>query len=126
MTKLPTDSEERKKIPIFSGPMSYFPRALAELARVCHVGNEKHNPGEPLHWAREKSSDHTDCIIRHLIDAHEETAVSPCGAKLGIAVDHETGIPEAVFVAWRAMGHAELVLEHMASISNGQAEKVDK
>jgi hypothetical protein len=126
MTILPTDSEERKKIPLFSGPMSYFPRTMAAVARVCYIGNEKHNPGEPLHWAREKSSDHTDCILRHLVDAHEKTAVSPCGAKLGIAVDPKTGIPEAVFAAWRAFAHAELVLEHLASITNGSISKVDK
>lgn len=111
---LPADSVERKKIPLFSGSLSYFPRAFAALAKVCYIGNEKHNPGQQLHWAREKSADHTDCILRHLLDAHEETAVSPCGAKLGIAIEPKTGIPEAVFAAWRALAHAELVLEHYA------------
>lgn len=122
---LPTDSEERKKIPLFSGPMSYFPRTMAAVAQACRAGNEKHLPGEPLRWEREKSPDHTDCILRHLVDAHEETATSPCGAKLGIAVDPETGIPEAAFVAWRALAHAELVLEHLASITSGQGEAVE-
>jgi hypothetical protein len=65
---LPTDSEERKQIPLFSGVINYFPLALAAVARVSKRGNDKHNPGQPLHWARGKSTDHADCIARHLVD----------------------------------------------------------
>lgn len=65
---LPTDSQERKRIPLFSGVMNYFPLALAAVARVSKRGNDKHNPGQPLHWSRGKSNDHADCIARHLID----------------------------------------------------------
>lgn len=50
------------------GLLDYFPDALAEVAHVSFVGNEQHNPGEPLHWAKEKSTDQADCIIRHLVD----------------------------------------------------------
>jgi hypothetical protein len=67
--KLPTDPKERKKIPIFSGVLKYFPDALAEVAKVSWAGNEQHNPGEPLHWAREKSTDQEDTLIRHLMEA---------------------------------------------------------
>lgn len=45
------------------------PRALAAVAQVSWHGNEKHNPGEPLHHARGKSADHADCIARHLFEA---------------------------------------------------------
>ncbi len=48
---LPTDSDERKEIPIFSGVMNYFPLALAAVARHSKRGNDKHNPGQPLHWS---------------------------------------------------------------------------
>lgn len=65
---LPTDSEDRKEIPIFSGVLNYFPLAIAAVARISKRGNDKHNPGRPLHWARGKSMDHPDCIARHLID----------------------------------------------------------
>jgi hypothetical protein len=65
---LTTDSAARKEIPIHSGLMNYFPHALAAVARVSKRGNDKHNPGEPLHWSREKSNDHLDCAARHLID----------------------------------------------------------
>ena len=65
---LPTDSQARKDTPIFSGVVRYFPLALAEIARLSKAGNDKHNPGQPLHWSRGKSNDHADCAMRHLIE----------------------------------------------------------
>lgn len=95
---LPTDSEERKGIPIFSGPLSYFPLAFAALARHCKRGNDKHNPGEPLHWARDKSQDHEDCIARHLLDID--------------TVDPRTGeYEDAVSLLWRAAAVVQLLEE---------------
>jgi hypothetical protein len=63
---LVADSATRKTYPMFSGLLAYFPDALAYVAWVSHIGNEKHNPGEPLHHVRGKSMDHADCIARHL------------------------------------------------------------
>lgn len=68
LRELPRDREARKVTPIATGVLDYFPLALAEVARVSKVGNDQHNPGEPLHWNRAKSSDHADCIIRHLLE----------------------------------------------------------
>ena len=65
---LPTEKNNRKERPIASGVIDYFPDALAEVAHVSFIGNQQHNPGEPLHWAREKSTDHADCIARHLTE----------------------------------------------------------
>lgn len=65
---LPTDPQERKGIPITTGVLDYFPLAIAEVARLSKAGNDQHNPGEPLHWDRSKSTDHADTIGRHLID----------------------------------------------------------
>ncbi len=65
---LPTDSQKRKKIPIGTGVLDYFPAALAEVAKVSWQGNEQHNPGEPLHWARSKSADHYDTMMRHALE----------------------------------------------------------
>ena len=65
---LSTDRQERKDTPICTGVLDYFPDALAEVARVSKAGNDQHNPGQELHWARGKSTDHADCILRHLID----------------------------------------------------------
>ena len=68
MSLVPSDSKERKQIPVTTGVVDYFPLALQAVAVVSLVGNDQHNPGQPLHWAREKSTDHADCILRHLID----------------------------------------------------------
>lgn len=65
---LGSDSAARKRMPIASGVFDYFPDAIAAVAEVSFIGNEKHNPGQPLHWARGKSMDHADCIARHLIE----------------------------------------------------------
>lgn len=65
---LPSDASARKNMPIATGVLDYFPLAIAEIAKVSKAGNDQHNPGEPLHWAREKSTDHADCITRHLIE----------------------------------------------------------
>ena len=65
---LPTDSAERKEVPLFSGVLKYAPAALAGVARISKLGNDKHNPGEPLHHARGKSADHADCVLRHAAD----------------------------------------------------------
>lgn len=45
-----------------------FPQAMAAIAQVSWHGNEKHNPGQPLHHARGKSMDHFDCIARHYVE----------------------------------------------------------
>ena len=58
----------RKRTPIYSGVVKYFPDAIAEIARVSFIGNEQHNKGEPLHWARGKSPDEPDALMRHLTD----------------------------------------------------------
>lgn len=65
MPNFPTD---RKAIPLCTGVLDYFPDALIAVARVSFEGNKQHNPGEPLHWAKEKSTDHADCIMRHLVE----------------------------------------------------------
>lgn len=66
-TTLPTEAAERKKHPVATGVLDYFPDALVAVARVSWQGNEQHNPGQPLHWARGKSFDEDDTIIRHFL-----------------------------------------------------------
>lgn len=63
-----TDPKERKGYPIFTGVIEYFPDALLEVAKVSKLGNDQHNPGQPLHWAREKSTDQLDAAMRHMIE----------------------------------------------------------
>jgi hypothetical protein len=88
-TLLPEKSEDRKSIPITSGVLDYFPAALAEVAKVSKAGNDKHNPGQPLHHARGKSMDHADCIARHLLERG--------------SVDRITGVRHSAELAWRAL-----------------------
>jgi hypothetical protein len=68
MTKIPGDSLQRKKTPLYSGCINLFPLALAAVSRVMQYGADKHNGGD-IGWNRLLSSDHKDCIARHLTDA---------------------------------------------------------
>jgi hypothetical protein len=97
---LPSDPNERKNLPITSGVLDYFPLALAEVARVSKAGNDQHNPGQPLHWAKGKSTDHADCISRHLIDR---------GAR------DSDGMRHSAKLAWRALALLQTELEDEAS-----------
>lgn len=96
LTGLPDNSKARKEAPIFSGFIQYFPAAMAEVARLSYAANEKHNPGQPLHWSRPKSDDHADCLLRHQVDAG--------------TIDDD-GFLHDVKVAWRAMAQLQLALE---------------
>jgi len=62
------NSTHRKQYPMTTGLLDYFPDALAAVSEVSFKGNQKHNPGEPMHHARGKSMDHADCILRHLTE----------------------------------------------------------
>lgn len=65
---LPTDDKQRKALPLWTFFMEYFPDVFLAVANVSIVGNRQHNPGEPLHWAREKSTDQMNTAFRHLFD----------------------------------------------------------
>ena len=60
---LPTNPTERKAVPIATGFVDYFPDAIAAVAHLSWVGNQQHNPGEPLHWAKDKSTERIDGIV---------------------------------------------------------------
>lgn len=100
--RLPESSEARKEIPIGTGLIDYFPNALAAIAFISKRGNDKHNPGEPLHWSRDKSNDHYDCAVRHLIDRggcdsegnrHTAMAAWRILALLEIEMEEALGLP---------------------------------
>jgi len=67
-TTLPDEGKERKQFPIAGGVLDYFPDALVAIAEVSFVGNQQHNPNQPLHWARGKSTDEADTMIRHFLE----------------------------------------------------------
>lgn len=95
-TTLPTEGKERKKYPVASGVLDYFPDAIVALSKLSYVGNEQHNPGQPLHWARGKSTDEADTMIRHYLQRGT------------VDVD---GIGHTVKMAWRAMAILQKELE---------------
>ena len=64
----PDTDAGRREYPLCTGLLEYFPRACAEVAHHSFVGNEQHNPGQAMHWAKEKSIGRGDQIVRHLID----------------------------------------------------------
>ena len=100
---LPTDAQERKQIPIVSGVLDYFPLAIAEVAKCSKAGNDQHHPGESLFWDKTKSTDHADCIGRHLIDRGKfDTDGQRHSAKL----------------AWRALALLQLELEEETKKGN--------
>ncbi len=100
--RLSNVSEARKAIPLTTGLLDYFPDALAMVATVSFLGNQKHNPGEPLHHARGKSMDHADCIARHLVDRDAD--------------DPDTGLPHAAFMAWRSLAYLQELLERRQAL----------
>lgn len=53
---------------MYSGLLQYFPAALARVAHHSFLGNQKHNPGQPLHHDRAKSDDEADALVRHLME----------------------------------------------------------
>lgn len=105
---LPTGAKDRKEYPITSGVLDYFPEAIAAVANVSFIGNKQHNPGEPLHWAREKSMDHEDCIARHLLERGT------------IDVD---GMRHTAKLAWRALALLQLEIEADTKIARTASEQ---
>lgn len=97
---LPTDAAARKAVPLFTGVLKYFPDALAYVAQVSKAGNDQHNPGQPLHWAKDKSTDHADCIARHLLEAG--------------TVDAD-GLLHSGKLAWRALALLQIELEKLTA-----------
>lgn len=66
-TTMPEDAAKRKEFPVASGFMDYFPDAIVAVSNISHRGNLQHNPGQPLHWARGKSADEADTMLRHFL-----------------------------------------------------------
>ncbi len=92
------DDSRREEYPLADGLLFYFPAALLEVSRWSRVGNLKHNGDSHLHWAREKSTDHPNKILRHLMDYDKV---------------EQNGFLEAVPLAWRALALCQTELEKL-------------
>lgn len=93
---LPNDAKARKDVPLYSGLIRYFPDALAAVAELSRIGNDQHNPGQPLHWDRSKSADELDALARHLFEAG--------------TLDSD-GVRHSTKAAWRALANLQKELE---------------
>lgn len=106
--RLPTDSAERKNIPLASGVLDYFPDALAAVAGISKAGNDQHNPGEPLHWARGKSMDQSDTLIRHFLERGSRDT---------------DGLRHSAKMAWRALALLQLEIEQEKGLPPSRGSK---
>lgn len=91
-----TDPKARKNAPVFSGVLNYFPDAIFEVAELSQRGNDQHNPGEPLHWAKGKSQDELDACVRHLMERGRRDT---------------DGVRHAAKAAWRALAYLQKEIE---------------
>jgi len=91
-----SEHQRRKDRPLARGCLWYFPDALMAVAEVSRIGGEQHHKGDALHWEKDKSTDHADCIVRHLADSG--------------TLDKD-GISHTAKVAWRALALLQTELE---------------
>ena len=109
---LPTEAAERKKIPLASGVLDYFTSALIEVAKVSQAGNDQHNPGMPIHWARGKSGDHANTMLRHFVERG--------------TLDTD-GVRHAAKMCWRALAILQMELEaEGAPLARGAVAPAEK
>jgi len=101
-TTLPDDPKARKAYPVASGFLDYFPDAVAAVANLSHIGNEQHNPGQPLHWARGKSGDEADTMMRHFLQR---------------GTTDTDGVRHSVKMAWRALALLQKEIEEEQKLS---------
>lgn len=104
-TGLPSDPKARKSLPIWTGVIMYFPDVWAEVAKVSVLGNEQHNPGQPLHWSRGKSTDQMDSAFRHMLDHAQGRALDSDGAY---------HLAKAI---WRLSAELQLCIERQKAIA---------
>ena len=64
---LPTDSSQRKRIPVYTGFIKYFPDAMIEVTKQSVSGSKQHH-GDEVWWDKSKSKDELDSLMRHLLE----------------------------------------------------------
>lgn len=99
----PEDDNEREQYPAGTFLTTYFPHAQAAKAHHSWKSNEKHNPGEPMHWAKDKSIGGPDRIVRHLME----------GVWAWMRGDREGAKYHFTALAWRADEYLERFLTGM-------------
>lgn len=93
------DNLMRKEQPMAQGLLDYFPDALAAVSHVSVVGARQHDAYKPdgsIMWKKHLSTDHADCIIRHLADR---------------GTNDKDGLAHSAKVAWRALALLQIEIE---------------
>jgi hypothetical protein len=108
---------EREMFPMVEGLLDYFPAALAEVSKISKIGSLKHNPGQPMHWARDKSTDHANKILRHLVDRGGFYEEHDANTGTTYRVRHSANM------AWRALALLQTELEEAGLSPRGRASK---
>lgn len=88
--------DERKRYPVATGCLDYFPDALKAVAECSLVATEQHHPGTPMRWDRSKSPDEANTLLRHFIDRGK--------------IDSD-GVRHSAKVAWRALALLQKEIE---------------
>ena len=101
---IPLLDKDRKAMPLWTFLMEYFPDTFLAVASVSIEGNKQHNPGEPLHWAREKSTDQMNTAFRHQFDY---------GRGVKIDTDGQYHLAKAI---WRLSAQLQLDIEADRSV----------
>jgi hypothetical protein len=109
----PKDDKGRKRLAMWTYLTEYFPKALMAELGVAVAGNEQHNPGEKLHWAREKSTDQLNTAFRHMWDH---------SAGITKDTDGQYHLAKAI---WRLKAELELTIERESSerVSSDDCDK---
>jgi hypothetical protein len=92
---LPTDADARKGVPLYRAVLRHFPDALAEIARAAVAGEKQHDLSD-LAWDRERSTDHADALVRHLIEHGTRDS---------------DGVRHSAKLAWRALALLQIECE---------------
>jgi hypothetical protein len=92
------------KAPIYRGLITYFPRAIREVATISDFGASKYA------WRGWENVDdginrYSDAMVRHLVREGE-----------GEVLDPDSGLLHAAHVAWGALARLELMLREEGAV----------
>lgn len=107
---LPKDYKARKSLPMYTFLTQYFPDAIIELVKVSVAGNVQHNPGQPMHWARGKSTDQMETAVRHIFDHGMGNTYDDEPPEVLACIGND-GTMHLAKAAWRLLAEIQLICE---------------
>lgn len=94
----PGSKMDAGKVPIWQGAINYFPRAIAEVAKVSFFGAKKY-AWKGWETVPDGVNRYSDAMGRHLIEEAE-----------GRIVDPDSELLVASHTAWNALARLELII----------------